>query len=279
MRCEPAWRRSENEEEWGMEQQTQHGLIRCFGYRSWDSSSYAFPHPTASLLTRLCKCTLYMHNEPPMLFCGILMLQTLNAAWGKDQSKLFNYPVFSSRTILNATAFLARSEKVTPRNGFSFLSSPSPFLFHFFLGCCYAGEIFSFSWRVRLPLFPAYIPSTTTTAQHVEREGKCVKTLLHPSLPWLFIPSPRGKEEGGGIWPLSHPISVAATAACGCLDWRFTATGGGTAAQGTKQIKERSRSAQAPALSSFLQERENGRLQGRDLCSEKEEMYPLDIDF
>ena len=126
MRCEPAWKRSENDEELGMQQQTQHGLIACFGYRSWDSSSYAFPHPTASSLTRLCKCTLYMHNELPVLFRGISMLQTLNASCGKDQSKLFNNPVFSCRNILYATAFFGDRKKVTPRNGILFFFSPSP---------------------------------------------------------------------------------------------------------------------------------------------------------
>ena len=68
---------------------------------------------------------------------------------------------------------------------------------------------FIFSWDVVVPakyfpsldgyVFPFFpcIPSTTTTAQHVEREGKCVKTLLHPpSLGFSSLhPGERGRRR------------------------------------------------------------------------------------
>ncbi len=107
-------------------------------------------------------------------------------------------------------------EKVTPRNEILFSLHPPPSFSIFPWDVVVPAKYFPFLDVYVFPFFPR-IPSTTTT-QHVEREGKCVKTLLRPSLPWLFIPSPRGgkeeEEESGRSliqYPSPPPLRAAAT--------------------------------------------------------------------
>ena len=150
-------------------------------------------------------------------FRGILILQTLNAAWGKDQSKLFNNPFFSSRTILNATAFFGERKSDTSEWDsfffFPFPLSPSIFSWDVVVPAKYFPSLDVYEYV--FPFFPR-IPSTTTT-QHVEREGKCVKTLLHPPSLGFSSHPPGGKrkeEESGRSliqYPSPPPLRAAAT--------------------------------------------------------------------
>ncbi len=85
---------------------------------------------------------------------------------------------------------------MTPRNGILFSFSPPPSSSIFSWDVVVPAKYFPSLDVYVFPFFPR-IPSTTTTAQHVEREGKCVKTLLHPpSLGFSSLPpGERGRRR------------------------------------------------------------------------------------